>query len=81
MPKEYSDVKSIFANLKMAKVGINKFKDETIIMATAGSSLDDNVQNLKRLQGRFKIFCVGSALRILMNNGIKPYMDMHNRFI
>ncbi|WP_252250253.1 6-hydroxymethylpterin diphosphokinase MptE-like protein [Clostridium sp. ZBS13] len=102
LPTEFSDIKTIFNNFKMAKDGINeckdtmkenykfnlkesyltmrefyktyKFKGESIIVAAAGPSLDQNIKQLKNIQNKIKIFCVGSALRALMNNGIKPYM-------
>ncbi|WP_423229862.1 6-hydroxymethylpterin diphosphokinase MptE-like protein [Desnuesiella massiliensis] len=37
-------------------------------MAAAGPSLDENISSLKMLQDKIKIFCVGSALKTLMNN-------------
>lgn len=51
-----------------------KFEGESIIMVAAGPSLDLNIENLKKLQHKFKIFCVGSALRTLIKNDIIPYM-------
>lgn len=102
LPSQYSKIKDIFINFKMARDGINKFKyimnenyksnlnepyatmkdffntytykGEKIIMVAAGPSLDENISSLKILQNTIKIFCVGSALRTLMNNGIRPYM-------
>lgn len=50
------------------------FKGEKIIIASAGPSLDENIDHLKKLQHKIKIFTVGSALRTLVSNGIKPYM-------
>ncbi|CAM2881900.1 motility associated factor glycosyltransferase family protein [Clostridium sporogenes] len=103
LPEEYLSIKTIFKNFKMAKIGINKFrdimkenynynlkevhftmrnfystynlKDEKIIIAASGPSLDENIKELKRLQeDNIKIFCVGSALRTLISNRIKPYI-------
>ncbi|WP_080974724.1 motility associated factor glycosyltransferase family protein [Clostridium sporogenes] len=102
LSEEYSNIKDIFRNFKMAKAGINEFKDimeenynsnlkedhftmrdfcntynfkdEKIIIAASGPSLDENIDKLKRLQGNIKIFSVGSALRTLIDNGINPYM-------
>lgn len=51
-----------------------KFENESIIIASAGPSLDLNIENLKKLQHKFKIFCVGSALRTLIKHHIVPYM-------
>lgn len=50
------------------------FEGEKIIIASAGPSLDENIEELKKLQHKIKIFTVGSALRTLVSNGIKPYM-------
>lgn len=102
LSEEYSNIKDIFRNFKMAKMGINEskdimeenyhsnlkehhftmrdfyskynFRDEKIIIAASGPSLDENIEKLKKFQGNIKIFSVGSALRTLIDNGIKPYM-------
>ncbi|NFF82042.1 motility associated factor glycosyltransferase family protein [Clostridium botulinum] len=102
LPKEFSEIKSIFTNFKMAKISINKFKhimeenyrfnikenyltmkdyyetykfnEESVIVVSSGPSLDENIYKLKKLQNKMKIACVGSALRTLVSNGIKPYM-------
>ncbi len=49
-------------------------KDETVIIVSAGPSLDMNLEQLANVQSRVKIFCVGSALRTLIKNGINPSM-------
>lgn len=51
-----------------------KFQAETIIIVSAGPSLDDSIEYLKRIKGNIKIFAVGSSLKPLMKNGIKPDM-------
>lgn len=50
------------------------FENKPVITAAAGPSLDYNLNKLKKLNGKVKIFCVGSALRTLMKNGIVPDM-------
>lgn len=50
------------------------FKGNPVVMAAAGPSLDYEVDSLKKLNGKVKIFCVGSALRTLVKNGIMPDM-------
>lgn len=100
IPEQFSSLKDVLFNFKIAVEGINKFKDimeenskineaanyptisdfyrdykfenESIIIASAGPSLDLNIENLKKLQHKFKIFCVGSALRTLIKNDIIP---------
>ncbi|WP_346890179.1 6-hydroxymethylpterin diphosphokinase MptE-like protein [Clostridium sp. UBA1056] len=49
-------------------------KDETVIIVSAGPSLDMNLEELAKLQSRVKIFSVGSALRTLIKNNINPSM-------
>ncbi|WP_195509808.1 motility associated factor glycosyltransferase family protein [Clostridium tyrobutyricum] len=49
-------------------------KNSPVVMAAAGTSLDYNIDTLKTLYGKIKIFCVGSSLRTLMKNGIIPDM-------
>lgn len=51
----------------------HSFDNERIIVVSAGPSLDDNIDYLKKMQHKIKIFCVGSALRTLINNNIIPY--------
>ncbi|MBE6062713.1 MAG: motility associated factor glycosyltransferase family protein [Clostridium butyricum] len=53
---------------------IKKFKSDNMpyIVTAAGPSLDFDLALLKEHRKSFKIVCVGSALRTLMNNGIKP---------
>lgn len=102
IPEQFSSLKNVLFNFKIAVDGINeskdtmeenskanesanyptisdfyrdyKFENESIIMVAAGPSLDLNIENLKKLQDKFKIFCVGSALRTLIKNDIIPYM-------
>ncbi|MBY6916662.1 motility associated factor glycosyltransferase family protein [Clostridium botulinum] len=47
---------------------------ETVIIVAAGPSLDYDISTLKKLNGKVKIFSVGRALKILMENEIKPDM-------
>ncbi|APC41168.1 motility associated factor glycosyltransferase family protein [Clostridium estertheticum] len=67
-------------NLRLKYSGIKEFfnrisvKGETVIIVAAGPSLDYDIGTLKKLNGKFKIFSVGTALNTLMNNGIKPDM-------
>lgn len=80
--ERFSDVmsKNYEYNLSLKTPGIQEFfkrinvKGETVIIVSAGPSLDYNINNLKKLKGKFKIFSVGRSLNILMNNGINPDM-------
>lgn len=51
-----------------------KFKEEKVVIVSAGPSLDESLDTLKQLQRKVKIFAVGRALNSLMSNGIKPDM-------
>ena len=51
---------------------VSSFKSEIILVLTAGPSLDYEIQNIKKYSNCIKIICVGSALRTLMKNNIKP---------
>jgi hypothetical protein len=68
------------ANSKLLLPGMKEFfrsmsiAEETIIIAASGPSLDYSIEILKKMNGKFKIFSVGSALRTLMKNEIKPQM-------
>ncbi|AQR96970.1 motility associated factor glycosyltransferase family protein [Clostridium saccharoperbutylacetonicum] len=52
---------------------INKLStNKTYIITAAGPSLDIELDLVKENREKFKIISVGSSLRALMNNGIKP---------
>ncbi|MBZ9636019.1 motility associated factor glycosyltransferase family protein [Clostridium sp. FP1] len=51
-----------------------KVKGETVIIVAAGPSLDYNINTLKKLNGKVKVFSVGRALITFMENGINPDM-------
>lgn len=67
-------------NLRLRTPTIKEFfnsinvKRETVIIVAAGPSLDYDINTLKKLNGKVKIFSVGRALKILVKNGIKPDM-------
>lgn len=56
------DVKNLF----------EKFKGAVALLVAAGPSLDDNIEVIKKNQGRAVIICVDTALNALLKNGIKP---------
>lgn len=47
-------------------------KDRTLIAVGAGPSLDENISQLKSLQGKACIFSVSHAVRALLKHGIVP---------
>lgn len=55
---------------------LNEFKDiykgKTALIVSAGPSLDSNIETIKKNRDKVIIFCVGTAFKALMNNGIKP---------
>jgi hypothetical protein len=52
----------------------NKFKGNTAILVSAGPSLNGNIDLLKKINDDVLIVAVGSAIKILHNNGISPHL-------
>lgn len=50
----------------------HKFENKPAIIVSAGPSLAKNVELLKEIKDKALIICVGTALRVLLNKGIKP---------
>lgn len=50
----------------------NKFKNIPAVIISAGPSLSKNLEILKKFQDKAVIFCVGTALKSVSENGIKP---------
>lgn len=69
---------NFFKNLhpSLVNVGLqglfDKFKDMPVIIVAAGPSLSKNVHLLKELKGKAVLLCVGTAYKVLENNGIEP---------
>ncbi len=67
-------------NLKLKTPTLKEFfkrvnvKGETVIIVAAGPSLDYNINTLKTLNGKVKIFSVGRALKTLIKNEVIPDM-------
>ncbi|NFT06905.1 MULTISPECIES: 6-hydroxymethylpterin diphosphokinase MptE-like protein [unclassified Clostridium] len=67
-------------NLRLKTPTIKEFfnrinvKGETVIIVAAGPSLDYNINTLRELKGKVKVFSVGRALKTLMENEINPDM-------
>ncbi|HEY8889401.1 MAG TPA: 6-hydroxymethylpterin diphosphokinase MptE-like protein [Clostridium sp.] len=67
-------------NLRLITPTIKEFfnkinvKGKTVIIVAAGPSLDYDINTLKKLNGKVKIFTVGRALETLMKNGVYPEM-------
>ena len=55
---------------------VNKFENiysgKTAIVVSAGPTLGDNIETLKKYQDKAVIFTVGTALKTLVENNIKP---------
>jgi len=70
--------KNIFSNLNdfLGSPGIkslrNSLPDIPAIVCSAGPSLDKNIQLLKTARKRFFLISVGTALKPLLYNGLKP---------
>lgn len=50
----------------------NKFNKKGALLIAAGPSLNDNIEFIKKAQEHMYIFCVGSALKVLLENNINP---------
>lgn len=48
------------------------YKDKTAIVISAGPTLDLNIETIKKHRDKFIIFCVGTAVKTLYANNIKP---------
>lgn len=50
----------------------NVYHGKTAVITSAGPSLYDNIEDLKKNRDKITIICVGTALRVLTENGIMP---------
>lgn len=48
------------------------YKGKTALIVSAGPTLDRNIETIKKYRDRFVLFTVGTALKTLDANGIKP---------
>src|SRR5574344_299968 len=48
------------------------YKGQTAVITSAGPTLSDNIETLKKYRNNIYIFCVGPALKVLQKNGITP---------
>ncbi|MBI4583975.1 MAG: DUF115 domain-containing protein [Planctomycetes bacterium] len=53
---------------------IGKFQGYPGVVVAAGPSLERNVEELRRLQGRAVIVAVSTALKILLGRGLQPHL-------
>lgn len=50
----------------------NTHKARAALVVSAGPSLSKNIETIKKHREKFVIFCVGQALKLLLDNGIVP---------
>ncbi len=48
------------------------YKGKTAVIVSAGPTLDRNIETLKKYRDKYVLFTVGTALKTLIANGIKP---------
>lgn len=65
------NVPGLFKELPLAKFK-DAFKGKTAVVISAGPTLDRNIETLKKYRNKYILFCVGTALKTLYANGIKP---------
>ncbi|MCQ2744350.1 MAG: DUF115 domain-containing protein [bacterium] len=76
--KFYPSLKMLFQNIKnlMNEQPLAVFKDclkgKTAVIVSAGPTLDKNIEILKKYRDKFVLFTVGTAIKTLYKNGIKP---------
>ena len=76
--KFYPSLKLLIQNIPylINETPVAKFKDilkgKTGVVVSAGPSLDKNIETLKKYRDRFVLFTVGTAVKTLYKNGIKP---------
>lgn len=51
---------------------LGKFKDKPAVIVSAGPSLTENVEYIKQYRDNIVVFCVGTALKTLLKNGVRP---------
>lgn len=62
----YDTIEQFFENYNI--------NNKIVVIAAAGPSLGLKIEELKKIKEKVMIFAVGSALKVLMNAGIKPDM-------
>lgn len=69
-----SSLESVFYSSSHHDLSIlkNKFKGKTAVIISAGPSLLKNIHLVREHRSKFCVFCVGTALKTVFNNGIKP---------
>lgn len=76
--KMYPSLKMLLQNLPslMNEYPLARFKDvyrgKTAVVVSAGPTLDKNIETLKKYRDRFILFTVGTAVKTLYANEIKP---------
>ena len=50
----------------------DSYKGKTAVIVSAGPTLDRNIETLKKYRDRYVLFVVGTALKTLVRNDIKP---------
>lgn len=76
--KFYPSLKMLIQNIPslLTELPLVRFKDaykgKTAVIVSAGPTLDRNIENLKKYRERFILFSVGTAVKTLFANNIKP---------
>lgn len=76
--KFYPSLKMLLQNVPnlIKEIPLAKFKDaykgKTAVVVSAGPTLDKNIETLKKYRDRYILFTVGTAVKTLYANNIKP---------
>ena len=74
----YPSLKMLIQNIPglMNEIPLTKFKDiyrgKTAVVVSAGPTLDRNIETLKKYRDKYILFTVGTAVKTLYANNIKP---------
>jgi len=63
---------TLFNEMRPVEVLASKFKNKPAILVSAGPSLDDSMEELKKAVGKCALIAVDSAVLPLLRNGITP---------
>ena len=76
--KFYPSLKMLIQNVPnlLREIPLAKYKDvykgKTAVVVSAGPTLDRNIETLKKYRDRYVLFAVGTAVKTLCHNNIKP---------
>lgn len=65
------NIPNLFSEIPLIKLK-DLYKDKTAVIVSAGPTLDRNIEALKKNRDKYVLFTVGTAVKTLYANGLKP---------